>query len=328
MASKYKYPVDIIQSLIDRYLNHFPDLFKKLLQYEKELLNIKPNHQFSISDCNNIVESYGAEFYKFNPDIRVVCQCVFSLYQWYKTKIIYNIDTNHKNTTVVLEKYKLKKIPYDSFFIYEKLYKNNIEGCFVSKCREKSASGMSMVHCLLIAFVSHDSSKDYYTMDTFLLPLESNIPIKESMLSGLKMDGASEDDINYSMVYRYSELANVIINNIYNIIDNENREKIKSKNNESVQQTIHRKVKEIGVHIEKNGLYKVNYINKYSYHKKEESLNVGSPKSPHARKAHIRHYPIYDKNGNVTGTKEVSVKSTFIHKENVENGVPTFKNIN
>lgn len=312
MGKKHLQPIEIVNSILNRYETTMPQIFKKLNDYEKTILENNPRHIFSLDDCINVIKQYN-NYTKLSIDINSVAMCTLSLYNWYKSKIIYLFDNTEYNNTEKMDRKLYDFFPYSCIYIDIRFDKLDYIGCFVTITKEKEDH--SLRKYLVIAFVEYDYKKGIYTLEPYVLAIRDNISIEKAFMIGLKSDMLLPEYIDGNIF-----CSKIVISILYFIIDSIN---FKSKKNHTP--TVKRNVHETKISIQNNSQYYISYSTKYVYENKQ-SDNIGTSKRPHARRSFERTLKIFDDNGNIIGYKKVPVTSTYVHKDK-EITTPTIKKI-
>ena len=340
MKKKYDKPVEIMDNFIQRYNIMMPGFLTKLKKYEDELVINNRNHVLSIDDCKTfITDNYIEGLYKLDDIIRtrdiriraafkenrltVLAECILLLYQWYKRKIIYIIDPGTTQNQVSVNKEKLSKIPYNGFLVFYSAEREKNYGYLFCKIRKKQE--FSFMNCLMIGFIYYDSQAGIYSIEPYELSIRPQISIQNSFREAMR------NEINYNILEQLISGKKSILPDInkaiiilYNIIEVLDKEKIEKEST-----GIRRKVTQATIIKTKgkNNEYTISYIPKFWYSNKSNTRICGTPKRPHARKAFDRTISVKDKDGNIISSREVPVRETQVHKDEMVDTI-TIKPIN
>lgn len=297
----YDKTIEMITAIVDRYNEMFPDIFKSLNNFEKNLLSIKPRHVFSKQDCQIVMKQ--SKMPSLSEERRsIISECILLLYNWYKSKVIYHIEEEVIEEKVCIDNDKIKLFPYSGVYLDLNFYSLNYEGCFITVTREQQE--ISLQRYVLIGFVEYNKKVDDYGIEPFMLEVRDGITVQEAFMSCYSNNTFLLDNVKRNV------LASIVtISNLYSVIDT-----INEKKEMRIPSGIRRKVVSKTLSVNDSEDFKVTRELKFRYDL-TSSNNIGSPKSPHMRRAHNRHYPIKDENGTIIGEKVITINEMRIHAE-------------
>lgn len=307
MKKSISKPIEIINSVIERMDTDFPDIFIKINELEKSLHLSSPKHILSIEDVKDVLlTTPNGKRIMDDTGLETESECLLAVYNWIKTKVIYNVSQNNKQIYSTIKKEILvDMMMYDGYYInYSTKGINEYIGAFVTFTKEKI--DLSLHPYYIIVYVYYDRKNTLYSCEPVMISIKNNYSISEAFLNAM-------DDIEiYSEKLRTKmSLANKeIINIIYTIHQSYNIKRIKHKSS-----SITRKVSEINCTVNKDRGYLLSYIPKYKYINTNKTSGTGSPKAPHPVRSHIRRLRKYDDDGNFTGYKEIPISSYHTGRE-------------
>ena len=323
--TNFKEPIKIIASIIEQFNKNYPNIFNALKKYEQTLLLNSKRHIFSIEDCKKVLlQIKDKNMHLDHIQLEIESECLLLVYNWSKTKIIFNIDKNiEQKDTIFINNSILKNMPYNAFYI-NTFFKNiDFLGVFVTITKEKQKNSLSTY--LLLGFLKYNNTIKNYSIEPAPIVLLNNESVIKSTIISMGEFGYpiySENKNTKSFLQTLSFLNEDVINIIYKIVESYNA--YKPTKNVSL---IKRKVSEINFQLSQNNDYNITNINKYKYLPKDQVFSNSSKKSPHFVRSHIRTYKYYDEYGNVIDEKTVKIKSYHTGKES--DGIkPTIKQIN
>lgn len=305
--SKYQETVNIIKSLIDRYNFMYPDFLDRLNELDIKLSRKKPKHIFCKDDCLNAINIYENPY----QNDFTISDCILSLYNWNKSKIIYCINNPIYYNDIIINKELILEFPYSSIYLDMEFPKTKYLGCFATITREKT--GYSLQYFLLLNFVSYVEKYKTYALEPFLLTIQDGISVHKAFENACDTFGIIyniyEKDIDKT-------ICSYAVCNIFQIIHSlENKKVIKTT-------SANREITEIHANYSKSKEFNITYESKYQYITNKPIHGNGSQKSPHTRRSHKRHIKTQDKNGNII-EKVINVKESHIHEN--EEIIPSIK---
>lgn len=305
----YVKTMEIISDIMERSDEMMPDIFRKLNICEKRLLKEQPRHTFSKNDCRNVMKQYEMPRLTENR-LGIISECLLLLYNWYKSKIIYNIEQEAVNTNIKMDREKVKMFPYSGIYLDLEFYSLKYLGCFASLIREKKE--FSLVRYILLGFIEYDKDVDMYGIGPFMLEVSDGISIEDAFLECF-YDSMSP----YQNMERNIEASNWAMSNLYILIDN-----INSRKDLKQAASVKRNVVVQTLELVNDKTYRLTKAPKYRY-ENGRNAGKGSKKSPHVRRTHNRYYAIKDEVGNLIGEKVITIKEMRIHAE--EENIITIK---
>lgn len=308
-GSKYQKPIDIVTSIIERFDYQYPNFLSELNNLDKKLLNKNPRHTFSKVDCISVINKNKNKYVNNFTE----SDCVLTLYNWYKSKIIYSIKNPIYMDNISLNKNIINKFPYTSIYLDMSFPETSYCGCFCTITRERV--DYSLQYFLLLTMVEYKEEIDKYVMEPFLLTIKDNITTYNAFYDASRIFDIPGDFEQKQLDMKACSYA---VCNILRIINSyENKHKIIKTS------SVNRDVTEIHSKYSKSKEFNITYSNKYQYTTNKLTHNNGSPKSPHTRRSHERHIKVKDKNGNIVGEKVIIVRESHIHEN--EEGISSIK---
>lgn len=302
-GSQYEKTINIINSIFERYESEHPDFIKKLNDLDKKLTSKNPRHVFSKEDCFDFLKKENKYANPYRHDFTTT-DCLLSLYNWYKSKIIYKIKNPNYSDIPMITKDIILKLPYNSIYLDISFPNKKYCGCFVTTTREQN--DFSMQYYLLLSFVLYDYKFGLYTLEPFLLTIKNN-PLT---VTDAYIDACDAFGWKYSYNSKYDIIAcECAVSNIIRIINN-------LENNRKITKTstlISSEVSEFYLNPTKANKFNVTYESKYKYKLNKLNKRKCSQKRPHVRRGHFRWILDKDKNGNIVGKHKIYIKETYIH---------------
>lgn len=307
MKKSISKPIEIINSIIERLETNFPDIFIKINDLEKSLHLSSPKHIPSIEDVKDVLLTT-PNGKRIMDDINLASEseCLLAVYNWIKTKVIYNVSPKNNSTHNTIDKTILvDMMMYDGYYInYSIKGLNEYIGAFVTFTKEKI--DLSLRPYYLISYVYFDRKNSIYALGPVLISIKDNLSISEAFRNAME----DIESYNETFLAVMNPVNKEIINIIYTIHQLYNIKRIKHKSS-----SIARKVSEINCTVNKDKGYLLSYIPKYKYVNTNKTTGTGSPKAPHPVRSHIRRLRQYDDDGNFTGYREIKVSSYHTGRE-------------
>lgn len=307
MKKSISKPIEIINSVIERMNTDFPDIFIKINDLEKSLHLSSPKHILSIEDVEDVLlTTPNGKRIMDDAKLETESECLLAVYNWIKTKVIFNVSKKNNSThNTINKKILVDMMMYDGYYInYSIKGLNEYIGAFVTFTKEKI--DLSLRPYSLISYVYFDRKNSIYALEPVLISIKDNLSISEAFRNAME----DIESYNETFLAVMNPVNKEIINIIYTIHQSYNIKKIRHR---SI--TVARKVSEINCTTNKDREYLLSYIPKYKYVNTNKTSSIGSPKTPHPVRSHIRRLRQYDDDGNFPGYREIKVSSYHTGRE-------------
>ncbi|MBD5395905.1 MAG: hypothetical protein HDR71_16960 [Lachnospiraceae bacterium] len=306
--------------IIDRIINRIQDLigadvFDKLFLYEQELQRERPKHLFSVEDCKTVLKKEYIMKFPFNGRDSIIeteSECLLLLYNWQKSKVIYNINIERNNS--IHNEYINPKIfnqfPYPGFYVDYNFKNTEYYGAFVTYY--KHAEEIHLQKRLLLGFVMYDGNHDIWSIEPVFFDIKNNVSVIDSLVNTMDYE-LGFNNKNAPYLKELSNLSCIVVKFLSSIIEYYDLEpKIKHPH---TYKKFSKQNNEYDVRLEINNTIKLNK-DRIVYQKRNyNNTNKSSPKSPHPRRAHTREIAVKNEAGEIVGYRTIWISSSYIHKD-------------